>query len=91
MTEAVLILDDGGVRRLTLNRAEKMNALSTAMTRVLAAAVVRWCEGWMSAFKIPRFIAFADEFPPSVTKRDIERYKLKALPNDGAWDRERHN
>ncbi|HYD71132.1 hypothetical protein [Azospirillum sp.] len=91
MTEAVLIHDDGGVRRLTLNRAEKMNALGTAMTRVLAATIVRWCVGRMSAFKIPRFIAFADEFPRSVTKREIERHKLKALPDDGAWDCKRHN
>ncbi|HYG85421.1 MAG TPA: AMP-binding protein [Azospirillum sp.] len=52
------------------------------------AAIVRWCEGRMSAFKIPRFIAFAEEFPRSVTKREIERHKLKALPNDGVWDRE---
>ncbi|WP_431857643.1 AMP-binding protein [Azospirillum sp.] len=54
------------------------------------AAIVRWCEGRMSAFKIPRFIAFAEEFPRSVTKREVERHKLKALPNEGAWDRERH-
>ncbi len=50
------------------------------------AAIVRWCEGRMAAFKIPRFIAFAEEFPRSVTKREVERHKLKAFGNEGVWD-----
>ncbi|HYG85415.1 MAG TPA: enoyl-CoA hydratase/isomerase family protein [Azospirillum sp.] len=39
MTDAVRIRDDRGLRRLTLDRAEKMNALNTAMMRALTAAV----------------------------------------------------
>lgn len=52
------------------------------------AEIVRWCGRRISAFKIPRFIAFVEDFPRSVTKREIERHKLKSLPNDGVWDRE---
>ncbi|MCG5238811.1 AMP-binding protein [Azospirillum doebereinerae] len=55
---------------------------------VVPAAIAAWCEGRMAAFKIPRFIAFVEEFPRSVTKREVERHKLRALPNDGVWDRE---
>ncbi len=40
MTDAIRIRDDGGLRRLTLNRPDKMNALNTAMMRALAAAIV---------------------------------------------------
>lgn len=39
MTEAVRIYDDGGLRRLTLNRAEKINALNTTMIRALTASI----------------------------------------------------
>ena len=42
----------------------------------------------MAAFKVPRFIEIVDDFPRSLTKREIERHKLKALPNTNAWDRE---
>lgn len=52
------------------------------------AAIAAWCEGRMAAFKIPRFIAFVESFPRSVTKREVERHKLRAMPNDGIWDRE---
>ncbi|CAO3436751.1 AMP-binding protein [Azospirillum doebereinerae] len=55
---------------------------------VAPAAIAAWCEGRMAAFKIPRFIAFVEEFPRSVTKREVERHKLRALPNTGVWDRE---
>lgn len=52
------------------------------------AAVVAWCLPRMAAFKVPRFIEFVDDFPRSVTKREIERGVLAKLPNDRAWDRE---
>lgn len=32
---------------------------------------------------------FIEDFPRSVTKREVERHVLKKLPNDAAWDRER--
>jgi crotonobetaine/carnitine-CoA ligase len=53
--------------------------------------VVAWCRGRMAAFKIPRYVAFAENFPRSVTKREVERHKLKELSNDGAWDAERQS
>ncbi len=39
MTETLLVRDDGDLRRITLNRPEKINALDTAMLRALADAV----------------------------------------------------
>lgn len=53
-------------------------------------SLVAWCRDRIAAFKVPRYVAFADDFPRSVTKREVERHKLKALPNDGVWDAERH-
>ena len=52
-------------------------------------ALIEWCKTRMAAFKIPRFVEFVSDFPRSATKMEIERAKLKALPNDQAWDRER--
>lgn len=52
------------------------------------AALFRWCEQRLAAFKLPRYIAFVDEFPRSSTKREVERHKLKAHTNDAAWDAE---
>jgi crotonobetaine/carnitine-CoA ligase len=51
--------------------------------------LVAWCGERMAAFKIPRFIEFVADFPRSATKREVERHKVKAWPNDEAWDRER--
>ena len=51
--------------------------------------LVTWCLERMATFKVPRYVEFVDEFPRSVTKREIERPKLKALGNERTWDRER--
>jgi crotonobetaine/carnitine-CoA ligase len=51
--------------------------------------IVAWCGARLAAFKVPRFVEFVDDFPRSVVKQEIERHRLKALPNDQAWDRER--
>lgn len=67
----------------------KAFVIREAGSDVAPATIAAWCEGRMAAFKIPRFIAFVDEFPRSVTKREIERHKLRELPNDRVWDRER--
>jgi crotonobetaine/carnitine-CoA ligase len=48
--------------------------------------LVDWCAGKLTAFKIPRFVEFVDDFPRSASKREIEREKLRARPNDAAWD-----
>ena len=34
-------------------------------------------------------IEIVEDFPRSVTKREVERAKLKAYSNDRAWDREK--
>jgi len=52
------------------------------------AALYQWCQGRMAPFKFPRFVELADDFPRSSTKREVERHKLKAQPNDQAWDAE---
>jgi crotonobetaine/carnitine-CoA ligase len=54
---------------------------------VTPGQIVDWCEGRITAFKIPRFVEFVGEFPRSASKREIEREKLKARPNTAAWDR----
>jgi crotonobetaine/carnitine-CoA ligase len=51
-------------------------------------ALCRWGAEQMAAFKVPRFIEIVDDFPRSLTKREIERHKLRAMPNGKAWDRE---
>lgn len=52
------------------------------------AAMIAWCDERMAAFKVPRYIEIVDAFPRSATKQDVERHKLKAMPNDKAWDAE---
>lgn len=52
------------------------------------AALFTWCETRMARFKVPRYIEFVADFPRSSTKREVERHKLKSLPNDTAWDAE---
>jgi crotonobetaine/carnitine-CoA ligase len=47
-----------------------------------------WCREHLAYFKAPRFIEIAPDLPRSATKREIERHKLKAMPNDKAWDAE---
>lgn len=49
--------------------------------------VIEWCEGKMASFKIPRYVEFVTVFPRSVTKQEIERFKLRALGVGNAWDR----
>jgi crotonobetaine/carnitine-CoA ligase len=50
--------------------------------------LIRWCLLSLAPFKVPRFIAFVDDFPRSATKREVERAKVKAWPEEGHWDRE---
>lgn len=49
--------------------------------------IVQWCEDKIAPFKIPRFIEFVREFPRSVTKQEIERFKLRTQGVGQAWDR----
>jgi crotonobetaine/carnitine-CoA ligase len=48
-----------------------------------------WCLERMAGFKTPRFIEFVDWLPRSSAKPEVDRVKLKSLPNDQAWDREK--
>jgi len=52
------------------------------------AALVAWLEGRIARFKIPRYVELIDALPRTASKHEIEREKVRALPNDGAWDRE---
>ncbi|HEY9569262.1 MAG TPA: AMP-binding protein [Thalassobaculum sp.] len=52
-------------------------------------SLLRWAAAELAAFKLPRYVEVIDDFPRSAAKREVERHKLKALPNDGAWDAER--
>jgi len=51
-----------------------------------AAAFVGWCGERLAPFKVPRYVEIVDEFPRSATKREVERHKLRDMPNDTAWD-----
>ena len=53
------------------------------------AELVKWIAERIAAFKVPRFFEIVEDFPRSVTKREVERAKLKAYSNDRAWDREK--
>jgi 2-(1,2-epoxy-1,2-dihydrophenyl)acetyl-CoA isomerase len=44
MTDPVLVDDRDGVRTLTMNRPEKLNALSTGLVEALSAALTRAAE-----------------------------------------------
>jgi crotonobetaine/carnitine-CoA ligase len=52
-------------------------------------SIISWCEQRLAKFKVPRFVEFVSDFPRSAAKQEIERHKLKAMPNDRAWDREK--
>ena len=52
-------------------------------------AIVNWCQERLARFKVPRFVEFVSDFPRSAAKQEIERHRLKARPNDKAWDREK--
>jgi crotonobetaine/carnitine-CoA ligase len=50
--------------------------------------VLRFCEERIAYFKVPRYVELAAELPRSVTKNEIERYKLREAGVGDAWDRE---
>lgn len=49
--------------------------------------VLSHCEERLAYFKVPRYVAFVDEFPKTATER-VEKYKLKERGIGDAWDRE---
>ncbi len=46
--------------------------------------LIRWCEGRMAYFQIPRFVAFIDAFPKTPSLRI--RKELLSRDADGCWD-----
>jgi len=48
--------------------------------------IIKFCEEKMAYFKIPRYIAFVDEFPRTETKGTIERHKIQSQVGDDVWD-----
>jgi crotonobetaine/carnitine-CoA ligase len=94
--EAILAKCDGIVEVCVVGVASEIGeheikafVIAEPGTVLEPAAIVEWCRTRMAAFKIPRFIEFVDDFPRSVTKREIERTTLKKMPNDRAWDRDK--
>lgn len=49
-------------------------------------ALVDHCQQRLASFKVPRYVAFTDEFPKTETQR-IEKYKLKEEGVGDSWDR----
>jgi carnitine-CoA ligase len=50
--------------------------------------LVRFCDERIAYFKVPRYVELVADLPRSVTKNEIERYKLRARGIGDAWDRE---
>ena len=67
----------------------KAFVIPEAGARIDFVELTNWTAERIAAFKVPRFIEIVEDFPRSATKREIERSKLKAYPNDNAWDREK--
>lgn len=51
-------------------------------------ALLDWCVERLAYFMVPRYVEFVDELPKTATER-IEKYKLKKLGINNAWDREK--
>jgi crotonobetaine/carnitine-CoA ligase len=52
-------------------------------------ALLKWCEGKLAPFKVPRFIEYLESLPRSAAKMEVDRGALRKRPNNGAFDRER--
>ncbi|MDQ0216114.1 crotonobetaine/carnitine-CoA ligase [Oikeobacillus pervagus] len=50
--------------------------------------IIRWCEERMAYFMVPRYIEWMEAFPKTATER-IQKFKLKELGINNAWDREK--
>jgi carnitine-CoA ligase len=48
--------------------------------------IIDWCTERLSYFKVPRYIEFVDEFPRTVTKKEIQRHILRDRGIGSAWD-----
>jgi crotonobetaine/carnitine-CoA ligase len=50
------------------------------------AELVAWCKERIAYFKVPRYIAFVDAFPRTMTKNEIARHELREQGIGQAWD-----
>ncbi|HLS20210.1 MAG TPA: ATP-dependent acyl-CoA ligase [Bacillota bacterium] len=50
-------------------------------------ALIDWCVERLAYFMVPRYVEFVEHLPKTATER-IEKYKLKNLGVNNAWDRE---
>jgi len=51
------------------------------------AALVAWCAPRLASFQVPRFIAFADDFPKTPTQRIQKQFLSRSI--DDCWDAEK--
>ncbi|MRG84879.1 ATP-dependent acyl-CoA ligase [Salinibacillus xinjiangensis] len=54
---------------------------------ISAQDVYNYCKKHMSEFMLPRYIEFIQELPKTPTEK-IQKFKLKEMTNDQAWDAE---
>jgi crotonobetaine/carnitine-CoA ligase len=53
------------------------------------AEPVRFCEGRIASFAVPRYVRFLEALPLTPTGK-VEKYRLRELGvREGTWDRER--
>ncbi len=50
------------------------------------AELIDWCSERIAYFKVPRYVAFVDRFPRTMTKREIARHELRDRALGPAWD-----
>jgi crotonobetaine/carnitine-CoA ligase len=50
--------------------------------------LIAWLDERLARFKIPRYVQVVESLPRSVTKQEVERFKLKELDTAVLWDRE---
>ncbi len=48
--------------------------------------IVAWCKERIAFFKVPRYVAFVDSFPRTMTKNEIARHELRDRGIGHAWD-----
>ena len=47
--------------------------------------LVRYCSERMAVFMVPRYVRLVPELPKTPTEK-IQKFELRALGADGAWD-----
>jgi len=55
-------------------------------TELTPEALVDWCSSRLADFMIPRFIRVMDRFPRTESHK-VQKFKLRDLGTEGAWDR----